>query len=243
MDANTEAIVCLAWARMLGLDDAALVAAGDRRVEHVSPDASSLSFVSLFGRSVLVGPEWALAAAEKYPDEELAAARTLIQIARDRCPRLVSAATLAFTDTYIKDPALESAVVTDDPAALDRLEKCCPPDDVAEVGLADLSAKFVLLGEDDDVVAASGYRPWQGILAQVGVLTALDHRGRGNARVVSAIALNDALDEGMVPLWRARADNNRARRVADALGFVEAGTETVVELSYSGGSCPPGSSA
>lgn len=230
MDSNTEAIVCLSWARMLGLDDDALAGASDHRAEHVSPDAGSLSFVSLFGRSVLIGPEWALEAAEKYPDEELAAARTLMQIVRDRRPRLVSAATLAFTDTYIKDPMLESAVVTDDPAAVERLEKCCPPDDVAEVGLRDLAAKFVLLGEEDEVVAAAGYQPCQGILAQVGVLTALEHRGRGNARVVSAIALNDALDEGMVPLWRARADNDRARRVSDALGFVEAGTETVLAL-------------
>ena len=231
MDANTEAIVCLARARMLGLDDDALAGATDHRVEHLAPDADSLSFVSLFGRSVFVGPEWALKGAQKYPDEELAAARTLMQIARDHRPRLVSAATLAFTDMYIKDPALESAVVTDDPVAVDRLEKVCPPDDVAEVGLGDLAAKFVLLGEEDEVVSAAGYQPWQGILAHFGVLTALDHRGRGNARVVSAIALNDALDEGMIPQWRARADNDRARRVADALGFVEAGTETIVALS------------
>ncbi|WP_170111030.1 GNAT family N-acetyltransferase [Antricoccus suffuscus] len=228
MDANTEAIVCLAWARMLGLKDDALAGATDRRVEHVVPDSDSLSLVSLFGRSVLVGPEWALEGAEKYPDEELAAARTLMQIARDHRPRLIGAATLAFTDTYIKDAALESAVVTDDPAAVERLEKGCPPDDVAEVGLRDLAAKFVLLGEQDEVVAAAGYQPWQGILAHVGVLTSLSHRRRGHARVVSAVTLNDALDEGMIPLWRARSDNDRARRLADALGFIEAGTETIV---------------
>lgn len=230
MDINTEAIICLAWARVLGLVDDALVRATERRLEHVKNDADSISFVRLFGRSVLVGPQWAIDGAQKYADEELTATRTLMGIGREHRPRVIGVATLAFTDAYVTDSALERALVTDDPDAVQHLEKLCPPDDVAEVGLGEMSARFVLLGEGEQLVAGAGYAPRQGILAHLGVLTALGHRGSGNGRLVSAIALNDALDEGMVPQWRARADNDKSRRVAAALGFEEAGTQTTVAL-------------
>jgi hypothetical protein len=117
--------------------------------------------------------------------------------------RLLGHATLAFRDEYLALDERVAVSVTDDPAAVLDLEKACPPDDVAEVGLADMSRALVTLDELDQPTAGAGYAEWEQIIAHLGVLTPPAFRRRGFGQVAAALATNDALDLGLVPQWRA----------------------------------------
>jgi hypothetical protein len=113
--------------------------------------------------------------------------------------RLLGHATLAFRDEYLALDERVAVSVTDDPAAVLDLEKACPPDDVAEVGLADMSRALVTLDELDQPTAGAGYAEWEQIIAHLGVLTPPAFRRRGFGQVAAALATNDALDLGLVP--------------------------------------------
>lgn len=66
---------------------------------------------------------------------------------------MVGAATLAYTDAYVEDDRLAAAVVDDDAEAVADLERQCPPDDVAEVGLNEVNARYVVLDDQDPATA------------------------------------------------------------------------------------------
>lgn len=228
MDPNTEAIIRLAWCRILGLDDGAL---DETTAEVVTrADDTVLSYVRLWGHRVLIGPPWALGLAPTLAADDDGAATVLLTASADHGGRLLGAATLAFTDSYVPGRHLETAVVTDDPAAVDDLEAACPPDDVTEVGLAQMTRALVTLDELDHPTAGAGYEEWQGIVGHLGVLTPPPFRRQGHGLVAAGIATNDALDAGLIPQWRARSENRASRRVAARLGFREVGSQTTVLL-------------
>jgi hypothetical protein len=154
----------------------------------------------------------------------------MLAAAADHGGRLLGQACLAFTDAYVPGDELGVAVVTDDPAAVVDLEKACPPDDVTEVGLAEMGRALVTLDELDRPTAGAGYQEWEQIIAHLGVLTPPPFRRQGFGLLASAIATNDALDAGLIPQWRARVENRASRAIAARLGFVEIGSQTTVVL-------------
>jgi predicted GNAT family acetyltransferase len=93
-----------------------------------------------------------------------------------------------------------------------------------------MSRVLVTLDDRDQPTAGAGYDEWQGILGHLGVLTPPEQRRSGRGTTAAALALNDALDAGLVPQWRTRVENVAARRVARRLGFVEVGAQTSVAL-------------
>ncbi|MFE2695226.1 GNAT family N-acetyltransferase [Streptomyces mirabilis] len=60
------------------------------------------------------------------------------------------------------------------------------------------------------------------------LLTAPGERGRGLARRVASAAVAQALDDGLLPQWRARP--MASRNVARALGFRELGSQLSLRL-------------
>lgn len=234
MDQHTRSIVELAWARVLELPDDALMTPSPERVTRVLD--SMIMFVTLWDHRILLAPQPVLERAAACSDEELQDGPVLLGLSRTPGPgthpgRLVGAATLAFTDSYVTGPALETVLVTDDAAAVTDLERLCPPDDTAEVGLSSMRWKFATLDETDQITAGAGFEEWQQILAHLGVLTPPTLRRYGFATVAAGIATNQALDRGLVPQWRARVDNVASRALAARLGFDEVGTQTTVALS------------
>jgi len=230
VEANTEAIIRLAWSRVLGVGGGEAPDPGHRTYRE-DDTIRAVMYVRLFGQSVFIGPSWACDQARRYGDDELEAVRTLLAICSGHGGRAVGQATLAYTDAYVPIPSF-GQVVSRDAAAVAALERACPPDDVSEVGLTEMAETFVLVEEDQPQVAlaGSGYVEWESILGHVGVLTTPEHRGAGLARAVGAVATNDALDAGLVPQWRARVDNEPSQRVAAALGYQEVGSQTTVLL-------------
>lgn len=230
MDPNSAAIIRLAWTQAFGLDSQSLEGEEPGRVVQVRADGEVLSVVRLGDQTLVVGPEWAVRATDAVPDAELCRVSTLLQITVDHGGRALGEAALAYTDDYVSGPDLETAVVTDEEEAVRDLERGCPPDDVTEVGLTDLTAQFVLLGPDDAPLAGAGFDVWSGIIAQMGVLTARAARRAGHGRLIAALATNAALDEGLIPQWRIPTGHGPAVALAKGLGYQVLGREAVVLL-------------
>jgi GNAT superfamily N-acetyltransferase len=228
-------IIQLAWARRLGLDDGAFAAARGRRLTRADNSARSLQFVRLFGSSALVGPEWALDAAAGYSDEELAQHVTLLTITRGHGGHGLGAAALFFADDLpLQQPAEELTVSHGNPEAI-QLEALCPPDDVNEVGLADLEHRFTIMHVEDDggrtPVACGAYTEWEGLLAQLGVLVAPEWRRRGVGTLAASIAAHEALASGLTLQWRSDVSNKGSLALARSLGFTAGGIQTSVLLA------------
>lgn len=228
VDAGTEAIVRLAWSRRLGLADDALVEPGPGRSSRVHDGV--LMGVLLAGSSVAVGPESLQSAMSDLTDEQLTDGSTLLALAGGH-GRLLGEATLLFTDTYVDDRSWTSVQVDDEPESVLQLERLCPPDDVLEVGLAELDWRVAVRDGDDALVCGAGFAEWEQILAHQGVLTPPSARRQGWATRAGAVATNEALDRGLIPQWRARAHNAASMALADKLGYRSLGRQTTVVLS------------
>ncbi|MHA7279245.1 GNAT family N-acetyltransferase [Arthrobacter sp. MDT2-2] len=235
LDPGTVSIIQLAWSRLLGLDDGALADGGEGRLYSIDDDAPVLTFVTLFGREVLRGPAWAVDAGRHLPALELRSSSTLLTLSRDHGGRGLGEAQLYFCDAL---PGFEGppAVVSSEAGLVRALERRCPPDDVAEAHLSGVEHPFVLVDEGDQEtdeptpLAGAGYDIWEGILAHLAVLTPPEHRRKGHAQRVTAVAVEEAMAAGLIPQWSARTDNTASQRTARRAGFAFAGTQTSVLL-------------
>lgn len=226
METNTESIIRLAWARTLGLGDDALLEPPEERVTRV--DESMIMFVALWEHRILVAPSWFLEVAPELSNAELADSGVLLARSAGRGARILGEATLGFTDAYVSHPESERVLVANEAEAVTELEQACPPDDVAEVGLSLMSARFVTLDDQGGSTAAAGYAESQGILANVGILVPPALRRAGHGTLAAAIATNDALDAGLVPQWRGRRGHRASVALARRLGYREIGAQTTV---------------
>lgn len=147
-----------------------------------------------------------------------------------------------------------------DPADASTLSAQCPADDVAAsgVGAAEWTATMMHVPGDNDgrpgephgsdpssapsssaapgapgpvPVAAAGREIWHHALAHLGVLTRPDTRRTGLGTRIAAIAAEEAFVEGLVPQWRVPEGSVAAARIAERIGFSQAGSQTTVLLS------------
>jgi len=237
LDLGSAAIIQLAWARHLGLDDGAFAASlsSGERVVRADESAEIVEFVRLFGSSALVGPQWIIDAAAGIPDEEMAQHVTLLTLTRSHGGHGLGAAALFFADDLpLRQPAEELTVSHGNPEAIE-LEGLCPPDDVNEVHLSELENRYTILHEVDGrkiPVACGAYGGWEGLLAQMGVLVDPEWRRRGLGSVAASIAAHEALAAGLTIQWRAEVSNTGAVALARQLGLSAGGIQTSVHLAH-----------
>ncbi len=140
-------------------------------------------------------------------------------------------AVLAYT-TELAASSAPSAAEPAEPGAvdLDQLGGACDPAEAAESALAAWTHWVHVIRERDVVVAAAGAQVWAGTLAQLGVLTRPDRRGRGLGATVASSVVRAGLATGLVAQWRARVELTASRRLAASLGFVELGVQVTYHL-------------
>lgn len=233
---HTRSIIGLAWARMLGLEDSALLGQpAGRRIDVVDDEAATVTFVQLFGHSIAYGPADVLAAAHRLQDEELELETVLLEIVRRAYPgaRSMGEAHLLYAEEPPELAPADYASVSFESEHLDQLRTECPADDVAASGLVapDWAVSLVAEGHDDGrAVAAAGREEWSHVLAQIGVMTRPDRRGMGLGRYIAAVAAEEAFADGLIPQWRAAAESAGSLRLGLSLGFEQAGSQTTVAL-------------
>lgn len=235
LDPGTVAIIQLAWSRRLGLADSALSAAAPgERLYSIREEADTLSFIRLFDTEVFSGPRWAAERAGDLDAADLTRHGALVRLAREHGGRAVGSESLLFTDALPAPEPQEQLAVSSESAHALKLERQCPPDDAMEAGLGGQEELFVLVDDtagDPEPVAGAAYSIWEGILADVRILTVPRYRRQGLGRYVGAVAVEDAMAAGLVPQWRARLDNVGAARAASGLSFVTCGARSAVRLA------------
>ncbi len=235
LDPGSAAIIQLAWARRLGLDDDAFAAAlaSGERVVRADESARTVEFLRLFGSSALVGPQWVIDAAAGIPDEEMAQHVTLLTLTRSHGGHGLGAAALFFADDLpLKQPAGEMTVSHGNPDAIE-LEGRCPPDDVNEVGLSDLENRYTIVHELEGrrvPLACGAFAEWEGLLAHLGVLVDPEWRRQGLGTLAASIAAQEALAAGLTLQWRTDVSNTGALALARKLGLSAGGIQTSVHL-------------
>ncbi|WP_457963166.1 GNAT family N-acetyltransferase [Arthrobacter sp. D1-29] len=235
LDPGTAAIIQLAWARRLGLDDDAFAESlrSGERIVRVDDAARTVEFVRLFGSSALVGPEWIIDAAAGIPDEEMAHHVTLLTLTRTHGGHGLGSAALFFADDLpLRQPSQELTVSHGNPEAIE-LEGLCPPDDVNEVGLSDLENRYTIIREVEGrrvPIACGAYTEWEGLLAQMGVLVDPEWRRQGMGSLAASIAAHEALAAGLTVQWRAEVSNTGSLALARKLGLSTGGIQTSVHL-------------
>jgi GNAT superfamily N-acetyltransferase len=235
LDPGSAAIIQLAWARHLGLEDDAFAAAltSGERVVRADEAAKTVEFVRLFGCSALVGPQWVLDAASGIPDEDLAQHVTLLTLTRSHGGHGLGAAALFFADDLpLRQPSEELTISHGNPEAIE-LEGLCPPDDVNEVGLSELENRYTIVHDVDGrrvPVACGAYAEWEGLLAHLGVLVDPEWRRRGLGSLAASITVHEALAAGLTVQWRAEVSNTGAVALARTLGLTAGGIQTRVHL-------------
>lgn len=152
--------------------------------------------------------------------------------ATSRISDVLGPATLAYLDAGDFTAVHSTADVEKLPAAHRDLRSflaSAGDADRDESGLEEIMSAAFVVRDGQDVIAAAGYRSWPDSVAHLSVLTAAGHRGRGLARLAASAAIAEALEDGMLPQWRARPEPSR--RVARALGFRELGTQVSIRLT------------
>ncbi|WP_433250545.1 GNAT family N-acetyltransferase [Streptosporangium sp. CA-135522] len=144
---------------------------------------------------------------------------------------LLGPATLAYLDAGDFRMAHEAGTVDRLPVdhpAVRALVVSAGEADADESGLEEVTSEVFAVRDGEEVIAAAGYRSWPASVAHLSVLTAPRHRGHGLARRAASAAVEDALEDRLLPQWRARPEPSR--RVARALGFGELGVQFSVRL-------------
>ena len=235
LDPGSAAIIQLAWARRLGLDDDAFSSAlaSGERIVRADESVRTVEFVRLFGSSALVGPQWVIDAAAELPDEEMAQHVTLLTLTRSHGGHGMGAAALFFADDLpVKQPSEEMTVSHGNADAIE-LEGRCPPDDVNEVGLSDLEHRYTIVHEVEGrrvPLACGAYAEWEGLLAHLGVLVDPAWRRRGLGSLAASIAAHEALAAGLTLQWRTDVSNTGSLALARKLGLSAGGIQTSVHL-------------
>ena len=104
------------------------------------------------------------------------------------------------------------------------------PKDVDESRINHLSGTvFVTRAADGTPVAAYGYLLWPNTVAHLCILTSPQHRGVGHGQRVATAAILRALDDGLLPQWRAGSSESQA--LAVRLGLVKFGAQLSVRPS------------
>jgi len=113
--------------------------------------------------------------------------------------------------------------IAPDDSQVAELRQECGEDEWIEGGFVFDDGLLYGVGAGGRLLAAGNMTPFRGLLADVGLITHLDHRGKGLAKAVASRMIMDALPEARLIRYRSRTANAASLAVALSLGFVGRG--------------------
>ena len=159
-------------------------------------------------------------------------ARALAEVLDDHVVLRSGEARLAYTDRRWFRPRASDRVVRieQDDALLVELGRSSDAEEWNESMSHDTWDHCYGTVEDGSLAAIASWQQWDATIAHVGVFTVAQARSRGLSTEVASAAVEHALASDYVPQWRVRVGNEPSWRVAQKLGFIEAGRQTFVAL-------------
>ncbi|MCR6713451.1 MAG: GNAT family N-acetyltransferase [Demequina sp.] len=219
--------VVAAWAEQVGVPPATMRTAGIHAVQR--EDLPALVAVRIRAATVVVAPFPALSAIAGLPADELLSTTRLMERLVRCDPEPIGTASIAFRDGGFGG-APRDGIQAADGAAVEELRDAVSDAEWHEGGLEDMPDRWAAITDSGQVAAIAGYERWGEGVAQVGVVSHPALRGRGFARLVSAVAVSEAHDAGLVPQWRSRLGNEPSQRLGASLGFAVLGQQAAVAL-------------
>ncbi|GAA2555677.1 hypothetical protein HD598_002211 [Neomicrococcus aestuarii] len=244
LSASSRAVAALAWSRVLGLPDQSLHAgAMGEATEFISkpsrPGATRATFLQLMQSSALIAPQWFIDACENAPASEVSEPRLLVDMARHHGfhnARILTEEAIYFLDEVPhygppRGPEPNEVIVSLHVSDAERVEKASPVDDYVSVQPSTRDVQFTTISEDESTVWSTGaYDLWEGLVADIAVLTRPEVRLKGFGSFITGVAAEEALSDGLVPQLRVGMGNSAAMLLAESLGFELAGSVTSVFL-------------
>lgn len=148
--------------------------------------------------------------------------------------RVIGPAVLSFADS-LEPQAMDGArmLSSSDELTIAEFREACQEGEWDEGGIKRTPGQAAGLEEDGRWVALASYENWGNTIAHLSVITHPGFRGQGYARrIVHYLALS-ALQDGLIPMYRALESNFPSRAVARRLGFVDYATSVAVRLNGS----------
>lgn len=214
------------WSEEFDVAPEAFGSAGSRTFAR--DDATALVVVNLADAQVAVGTPAAIALLEEVAPDERDDIAVVLDALADLQPEPIGSATLSYVERVQAPTGVEVAV---GPVQnVDLLREHCTQEEWEESGLIDMPNRVAARRPTGEVAAVAGYERWGQHLAQLGVLTDPQWRGKGYAAAAAARAAQVAQNEALVPQWRCRRDNATSLDLARRLGFEQLGSQLAVLL-------------
>ena len=237
IDGDLRDVVDVAWAEALGCDIRLVRTPG----VHLVPGGPGFEgynavYVARIEDAVLVYcPEPLRAVAcdilAGCRADEAFTGGTLELIAGDRLNVILGPSSHNFADSQhlALVPGKGQRISADDDR-LAALRTACGDEEWTEAGFSFDRGAFYAIEINAEVVAAGNMTPFRGHLADVGLITHPDHRGKGWAKRLASRMIADVLADAGVVRYRALITNAPSVAVARSLGFVARGENLVARL-------------
>lgn len=218
--------IVAAWADAIGASPQDLSRGDWVFVEREDFDSVVVVHIDQFG---LVGaPRSVMDVLRAAPRSALLDAAALAQLL-PRGAAAIGSADLLFTDRT--PPTSSIAAVTAGAQDVASVRNGVSAAEWDESGLDEMEHIWAAGVSPLGAAAIAGYRPWNGALAQLGVIASPEHRGAGFAY---AAATGAALADGLIAQWRSRRGNDASTRLAHRLGYAHLGIQSAVRLPADG---------
>lgn len=236
LEFGTRAIIALAWARDFGVEDSALQP--DRPpVELFVPSIGTdlVQVLHLGDHRVVRAPESLLPLLRTAPEDHFVDDRALVARLHGSglapSVRSLGVDALTYVDAPFEIVDSENISISNAPGDLAALQRRSPRDDAASTTLPGCDGCFALFPETgDEPVAGASYWAPGGLLADTTVLTFPQMRGYGLGKYAAALAVDDALSEGLIPQARIKEGQDAASALATSLGFELVGSLLSIRL-------------
>ena len=236
LEFGTRAIIALAWAREFSVPDTALQPDREGASFFVpSPGSNRVEVLRLGEHQVVRAPADILPLLSDDPQARFLDDRSLLGLLRTSglapSVRSLGIDALTYLDSPFEIVDSEAITVSTDVDDLAELRENSPHDDAASTTLDGCDQCFVLFSDaGSDPVAGAGYWAPGGLLAETTVLTHPGLRRHGLGRYAAALAVDDALSEGLIPQARIREGQDGAGALAASLGFERLGSLLTLKL-------------
>jgi RimJ/RimL family protein N-acetyltransferase len=197
--------------------------------DWAAPTSDAVAIVDIGGERYMRAPDRLRSRLDVEQPRDLA---ELLNVLGDEAGDRYGGALLSYVDEPAARLVSHEGVVElpDRDARVRELESAADEAEWRESISGHVWQRRVGIVQDQSLLALCALEVWDDDLCHLGAFTAASARNRGLAGKVVSAAIGDAFERGLVPQWRCQLGNDASLRVAQKLGFVQAGTQMFARI-------------